>query len=385
MTTVCARPLAGLRVLVVAPFPYPVDRGSPLRARRLAELAGRAGAEVQVVTYGAGLPPAPGVRRGGLHLRIDKAGFTWRKLPSDLDLAQAAVRVARLLRPHVVEGHVHEGLAVALLVRRLVARDARVVYNAHGTLADELAVSGHAPVGSRRYRVAARAEGALARAADAALAQSEHRAQDLARLRGTTEGVHVLPDAPEPGVFPGAPDPRWLGDSRPLAVYTGGMDDYQGVPEILAAAALTPGVRYVLFGGPADHVAAQVRARGLQGNVTVVDPAPYELLPGLLACADVALAPRRYGGNIPGKVPAYLQAGVPVVGTRVPGIVELVDDTVGAVVEPGDVPALAAAVTRLCEPAGRSQRADAARARVVGRYGDEPLTRAMASAYVGAP
>ena len=57
-----------------------------------------------------------------------------------------------------------------------------------------------------------------------------------------------------------------------------------------------------------------------------------------LAVADLALSPRHYGGNIPGKVPAYLIAGLPVVGTDVAGVRELVDATVGALVPPG-VPA----------------------------------------------
>lgn len=377
------RPLAGLRVLVVAPFPYPVDRGSPLRARRLVELATRAGAEVHVVTYGAGLPDAPGVRRGRLGLRIDRAGFTWRKLPADADLLQAAVRAAREVRPQVIEGHVHEGLALSLLTRRLAAPHARVVYNAHGTLADELAHSGHAPYGSQRHRAAARVERRLVRAADAVLAQSQHRADDVARCRGGSADVHVLPDAPEPGLFPATPDPRWSGDPRPLAVYTGSMEDYQGVPEVLRAAELTPEVRYVLFGGPAGAVVEAVRARGLLGNVTVVDPAPYGELPGLLAAADVALAPRRYGGNIPGKVPAYLQAGLPVVGTRVPGLTELVDDAVGALVEVGDAEGLAAAVRRMTGPERPRGIGAAARARVEGRYGDGALLGALVPAYRG--
>lgn len=372
-----------MRILVIAPFPYGTDRGSPIRARRLVELARRAGHDVRVVSYHAARP-GEGVRRGALPLAITRQGFSLRKLPCDADLLRLAVQEARSFRPDVLDGHVHEGLALALATRRLAAPSARVIYNAHGTLADELVVSGVLRRGGRGHRLALATEQALVARADAVLAQSAHRAAEIAAAG--QQCVHVLPDAPEPGMFPVRRDPAFRAlfapPDRPLAVYTGSFDTYQGVDDILAAAELTPHVHYLLFGSPSGDYARRAKAPSLQGRVQVVDPAPYADLPAVLAAADLALAPRHYGGNIPGKVPAYLAAGLPVVGTDVAGIRELVDGQVGAVVGVGDVAALARAIDTLAHDDSSLLRAgQAAARRAAALYGEDALLTAMAAAY----
>lgn len=378
---------AGRRVLVIAPFPYPIDRGSPIRARRLVELAERAGHDVVVVTYDAGLrsPSSAAVRRGALRLRIARAGFCWQKLPCDLDLLRVVVREVRRHKPDVIDGHVHEGLLLALL-GRLARPSARVVYNAHGTLAEEMVHSGHLAAGSLGHRVAARLESALTRRADHVLAQSLHRADSLVAGGLPADRVSVLLDGPEPGLFPAARSMsyrrRFAPDDAILAVYTGSMEPYQGVDDIVAAAALVPDLHVVLFGSPAGDLADRVAAAGLASRVHVVDPAPYTELPTLLAAADIALAPRHYGGNVPGKVPAYLAAGLPVIATDVAGLREVVDETVGVVVPAGDVAELASALRLLAADPERREKARAeALRRAAEWYGEATAAAALAIAY----
>lgn len=379
-------PLAGLKVLVIAPFPYGIDRGTPIRARRGVELARRAGADVTVVTYGANLPTDPGVVRGFRRVRSTRQGFSTEKPILDLILTFDAIRLARRLRPDVLHAHVHEGLAIAL-VTRLFARNSRIVYDAHGTLADELVHANVVPRAGSRYRVARRIERWLVRRADAVVAQSRHRAKDLMSDGVRPDRVVVLPDGPEATFFDvGRIRCAELAAAagQTVAIYSGSLERYQGIDEIIAAAELTTGIRFVLFGEPGEEYVARVRARGLSDRVEVIDPAPFAALPGLLSRADVALAPRHYGGNIPGKVPAYLAAGLPVVGTDVEGIREMVDDSVGAIVPPGDAPALAAALQRLADdPAGLRDRGVKAYERALETYGETAMLGSLRTAYGG--
>jgi glycosyltransferase involved in cell wall biosynthesis len=378
--------LAGLKVLVIAPFPYGIDRGTPIRARRGVDLARRAGATVTVVTYGADLPADAFVVRGFRRARSMRQGFSKEKPVLDLILTFDAIRIARRLRPDVLHAHVHEGLAIAL-VTRLFARNSRIVYDAHGTLADELVLANVVSRDGMRYRLARRVERWLVRRADSIVAQSRHRADDLVSDGVRPERVVVLPDGPEATFFE-------VGRSRGIelvpraneivAVYTGSLETYQGIDDIIATAELTTGIRFVLFGEPGGGYMARIRAYGLSDRVEVIDPAPFAALPGLLSRADIALAPRHYGGNIPGKVPAYLAAGLPVVGTDVEGIREIVDDSVGAIVPPGDVPALAAALQRLAgDPAGLRNRRTNAYERALRMYGEPAMLSALCAAYGG--
>jgi glycosyltransferase involved in cell wall biosynthesis len=372
-----------LKVLVVAPFPYGIDRGTPIRARRGVGLATRAGATVTVVTYGADLPAAPGVIRGRLRVRSMRQGFSKQKPLLDMFLLVDVIRTARRARPDVIHAHVHEGLAVAL-VARIFVRGPRVVYDAHGTLADELALAKVVRTGSLAYRVARRIECWLVQRADAVLAQSQHRGAELIRDGVKPDRVTVLPDSPEAALFEvGRSRPQnGSNDETTLVVYTGSMETYQGINDIIAAAESTTGMRFVLFGGPGAGYRDDVDARGLSDRVQVIDPAPFSELPALLARADIALAPRHYGGNIPGKVPAYLAAGVPVIGTDVEGIREIIDDSVGAIVPPRDVPALVNAIERLAaDRAGLRDRSRNATARAASLYGEPAMIEALRAAY----
>ena len=94
-----------------------------------------------------------------------------------------------------------------------------------------------------------------------------------------------------------------------------------------------------------DSLAASARRLRIAGRVRFVGERAD--VPRLLAAADVHcqanLKPEPFGIAL---VEA-LAAGLPVVTTALGGAVEIVDDTCGMLVPPGDVPALAAALERL--------------------------------------
>lgn len=366
-----------LDLLVVAPFPLGTDRGSPIRARRLFAAARALGLDARVLApTGSG----PGVVACRLPVPAPaRAGWAWQKPLFDAELAVRALVLARRRRPRVIEGHVHEGLAIALLAR-LAAPGATVVYNAHGTLVEELVAGGQVRAGGRRARLLRRAERWLQRRADVVVAQSAHRAAGLAADGVDPARIVCVPDAPEPELFELERAPRRRGPVT--CVYTGSLSAYQGVDDILEAACSTPGLRYVLFGSPAGDYPRRAAALGLGGRVTFVDPAPLAHLPRVLAAADIALAPRHYGGNIPGKLPAYQAAGLPTVGTDVAGVVEILDAATGRVVPVGNVDALAGAIRELADDAGLRQLLGAeARARARRRYAPELVAEALGAAY----
>jgi glycosyltransferase involved in cell wall biosynthesis len=311
-----------------------------------------------------------------------RQGFSKQKPFLDLLLTIDAIRIARHTHPDILHAHVHEGLAVAL-VTRVFVRGSRVVYDAHGTLTDELVLAGLLPHGGRRYRLVRRIEKRLVRRADAVIAQSNHRAADLVRDGVDADRVVMLADAPEQALLDVGLARTWTDDREDLlAVYTGSLETYQGIGDIIDAAGLTSGIRFVLFGEPGAAYRDDVAAKGLSDRIEIIDPAPFSELPALLARADIALAPRHYGGNIPGKVPAYLAAGVPVIGTEVEGIIEIVDETVGAVVPPFDADALARALQDLANDRdGLRRRGMNAVARAQELYSEASMVDALKIAY----
>jgi GT2 family glycosyltransferase/glycosyltransferase involved in cell wall biosynthesis len=132
-------------------------------------------------------------------------------------------------------------------------------------------------------------------------------------------------------------------------------------PDVLLEAfrRLPPGRATVaLFGAPTDyHGDASYHARlapllDLPG-VHVSGPQPHARIPDALASMDVLVAPSIWPENSPFVIQEALLSGVPVVGSRIGGIPELIQDgRNGLLFEPRDVDGLHGALMRLLDEPG---------------------------------
>jgi GT2 family glycosyltransferase/glycosyltransferase involved in cell wall biosynthesis len=132
-------------------------------------------------------------------------------------------------------------------------------------------------------------------------------------------------------------------------------------PDVLLEAfrRLPPGRATVeLFGAPADyHGDASFRRRlaplvDIPG-VRVSGPQPHARIPDALASMDVLVAPSIWPENSPFVIQEALLSGVPVVGSRIGGIPELIQDGKnGLLFEPRDVDGLHRALLRLLDEPG---------------------------------
>jgi glycosyltransferase involved in cell wall biosynthesis len=107
-------------------------------------------------------------------------------------------------------------------------------------------------------------------------------------------------------------------------------------------------------------------------HVRVIGEIPFDDVPRYVVAADVVAVPQRATTDTVGQVPAKLfdamALGRPIVSTSVSMIPEILEGC-GVVVEPGDVPALAAAIRRLLEhPDDAATLGRRARERCVARY-----------------
>jgi glycosyltransferase involved in cell wall biosynthesis len=183
----------------------------------------------------------------------------------------------------------------------------------------------------------------------------------------------------------------------PVVLYVGGFAVEKGTVELLLAFELilrqVPDATLLLVGAPNRYF--QVRSpRGrrarteatrsrrtyrqeverlvarLGSRVVVVAGAPHDELAAYYALADVYTMPSTGPEPFSLTVPEAMGCGLPVVGTAHGGTVEIVEEGVtGLLVPPGDVPALAAALTRLCRDRSlAAAMGTRARARVAQRF-----------------
>jgi glycosyltransferase involved in cell wall biosynthesis len=176
-----------------------------------------------------------------------------------------------------------------------------------------------------------------------------------ARARGARR-VQVVPNAVDASRFPTRGERK---HDRPVAVFAGSLRPWHGV-ECLARA-------WKLLGDGAPDLLVVGDGPGralLEGaGARMTGAVPHALVPGLLAEADIGLAP--YAADAPDyfsplKLFEYLAAELATVAGDLPGVREIVDDETAVLVPPGDAEALAGAVAVLVSDPARRRRLGAA-------------------------
>ncbi len=107
---------------------------------------------------------------------------------------------------------------------------------------------------------------------------------------------------------------------------------------------------------------------GVRERIEFLGARPHAEMPGILSSARLAVVPSLIEASSVAALEA-MACGVPVAGSRVGGLPEIVDESVGALFEPGQPPSLAEAVVRLwSDPEGLARRGEAGRRRVAERF-----------------
>jgi len=173
-------------------------------------------------------------------------------------------------------------------------------------------------------------------------------------------------------------------------VFVGRLAAVKGAPVLLeafrAVRAAHPQATLTLIGdGPlrAD-LEARAAALGLDDAVAFTGYLSQQAVADRLADADVFVLPS-FAEGVPVVLMEAMASGLPVVTTRIAGIPELVEHGVsGLLVPPGDVEALAAALTGLlADPARRARMGAAGRATVAAEFDIEAESAWLASLFRG--
>ena len=274
-----------------------------------------------------------------------------------LNVATSAWRLRRWLKAHRVDAiHAHE--SAPALVANLARRGLNI----------PLAVTYH---GSEPSRIAS--FGGIAAKADLVITPSHRSAEDLARIGGVPEaklkvlGLGVAPPPADSDDEVAALRRELLGDGDKLIITVARLEYQKGIDILIEAVARMipdhPGFRFIVAGDGVDEeeLKALARERGVQSHLRFLGRVNRPHL--YLRASDLFLLTSRWEA-LPFTIVEAFQAGIPAVAAACSGVVELIDDEVGAVVPIGDVEAIADAVTRiLTDGALRKSMAEAALAK----------------------
>jgi len=285
----------------------------------------------------------------------DTSGLVWHRL--------AGGRLARNLRAlglvlakrwDVVVIHDPETIPAGVVAR--VIRRKPVVFDVHENLPAQIASKEWIPDWAKPlFRGAARL---LYRSAERVLVLTlaEPGYGDLFR-----NDHPVFPNYPRSAGFP---DAGTSGDGS--AVYVGDITRARGIEDALEAAGQA-GVSLLAVGRVDPVLASTLRSRAevLAVELELTGHLPNPEAVQRISAASVGLSPLRdepnYRFSLPTKTLEYLAMGVPVVATDLPGTRAVIGDLRSvALVPPGDISAMATAISEALRPQARAEAVEQA-------------------------
>ena len=231
--------------------------------------------------------------------------------------------------------------------------------------------------------IAAGLERLVLREADVISVPASGLRQHIEAVTGRRRGIHVVPNGVDLAVFrypqlpPESMRARLRG--RFVVAFLGSLKPWHGIEKLCRAFrrlhAKVPAAHLLVIGeGPMLGYLEKTAAELGPDAITLTGPVPHQAVPGLLACADVGVAPYPELEDFyfcPLKVIEYLTAGLPVVASDIGDMAKLVaHGRTGLLVPPGNSRALAQALTELYDdPRQRARFGSRARRRAESQHG----------------
>lgn len=356
------------RLLYTAFDVYPSPKGSSTHMTHVLQGLAEAGFSVDVLTPGNGDLPEREVLYG---VQVYRTPFmeTSNFLERASAFGETVLEHVQDAQPYRV-AHSRSVWGGLQLAQARCHFGYKTVYEVNGLPSIELKYHYPALAGSPLLDKIRQHEIATLSLSDAIVCPSEITRLFLISLGAPAEKITVIPNGVSPNDFPATPLPERSPDRMPVLVYIGTLADWQGLdiliqalPAILESQAVR--VRIVGRGRSRQRktLSKQIQKMGLEAHVSLEEAVPHHLVGGLLAEADICLAPLSLNdrnitqGCCPIKVIEYMAAGRPLVASNLPVVRELVrEGQDGLLFSPNDPADLARQVLRLLQDHELSRR-----------------------------
>lgn len=325
-----------MKILVIAPTPFFVSRGTPIRILEEALALERRGHDITIATYhiGSEIPEKVGtridvrrIRRWLFWYKKTEAGANWQKILLDIMLIRKVLSLAIKKRPDVLYAHIHEGALFGWLVQKLLFwRRMILVCDFHGGLTSEMASHGYLR-NSIVFYLFRWMETWINRRGDIVVTSSWENTDVINRSRTDDCKAETLLDganAPKKDFSHNEEEKKLLRKKwgiptdKYVFVYTGALISNKGLDPMLEAIRIFLEKGYdayfVLAGFPIEHVAYYIRKNQLEKSVSIISPLDWFDLPELLSLCDASIEPKSSSTHqASGKILQYMAAGLPVI------------------------------------------------------------------------
>jgi glycosyltransferase involved in cell wall biosynthesis len=191
------------------------------------------------------------------------------------------------------------------------------------------------------------------------------------QVEALTNGVDTDRFHPAAAARPPRPGVRQIVVPRRLFQKNGVEYFVRAMPRILER---VTGVQALVIGdGPErERLVKLAEELGVRSEIEFLGSRPHSEMPGLLSSGELAVFPSLMEATSVAALEC-MACGLPVVATRVGGLPEIVDESVGRLVKPADPDDLARGVIEVLESDSLEEKGEAARARVVAEWSNARL------------
>ena len=346
-----------MKALVIAPQPFFSPRGTPYSIYYRSLVTAELGVEIDLLTYGEGEDVnIPGMRI----IRIPRFSFLGNVkigpsfLKLFLDMFMFVWTVALLLRKRYDFVHAHEEAVFYCRFLKPIFKF-KLVYDMHSSLPQQLT--------NFQFTKSRLLIGLFKKLEDTCLKSSDAVITICPDLAEYTEKLiddnkkHILIENSifdpvrifhkETGSETDSPDEKNKvarkepPEERPLIVYAGTLEPYQGIDILIRSFRNVLSVREDVFlliaGGTESQVAHYSRIaeqNNVKENILFTGRVSQAVAKYYSRLASVLISPRKSGTNTPLKIYEQLSSGTPLVATNIYSHTQVLDDTVAFLVAP---------------------------------------------------
>lgn len=321
-----------MKILVIAPTPFFADRGTHIRILEEALALEKLGHQITIATYHIGKDidreveskiRVRRIRRLLFWYKKMEAGPDWQKILLDLMLIRKVYALARLQKPDVIHGHLHEGVLIGWIVKKILFwQKMKLVADFHGSLTKEM-VSHSYLTGGILKLIFKRIEWWIDNLGDSAITSSQENTVEIAEIRKNHSVTTVL-DGANLSHYANLPNKLELKKEfelpldKIIVTYTGQLMLNKGVEYFLNSISeiskQNKNIFFVIAGFPVKGVQDFVEKNNLSQHVRIVSPLNFFDLPKLLMASDIGIDPKDSSTmQASGKILQYMAAGLPVV------------------------------------------------------------------------
>ncbi len=317
---------------MVAPTPFFSDRGTHIRILEEALALEKLGHQITIATYHIGRDIDPEIKTKIDVRRIRRllfwykkleAGPDWQKLFLDLMLIRKVFYLARIQKPDIIHGHLHEGVLIGWIVKKILFwRKMKLVADFHGSLTKEMVSHGYLGNGMLK-KIFDFAEKTIDNLGNFAITSSWENTEEIKKFRKDGKLETIL-DGVDLDYYQDLPSKEEskkeleVPIDKIVVVYTGAMVSNKGFGYLMEAVPLlleeNKDLFFVIAGFPVEEIKEFVRKNSLEKNVRIVNPLNYFDLPKILNAGDIAIDPKDSKvSQASGKILQYMGAGLPIV------------------------------------------------------------------------